>query len=77
MKQFIILTAVDSRAVAIDIDSIITMHRELTGYRDDDNYTSIIYGNPVRQWNVKETVEEIIKRINAINNKLKGYEDIK
>jgi len=66
MRQFIILTGIDGSKVSVDINDIVTMHEESKGW--DNIYTTVDYGVNGKGWNVKESVEEIVKRINEINN---------
>ena len=66
MRQFIILTGIDGSKVSVDINDIITMHAEISNY--GKKYTTVEYKQDGKGWNVKESVEEIVKRINDINN---------
>jgi len=66
MRQFIILTAIGGSKVSIDINDIVTMHPKTSKY-GGKRYTTVEYKRII-EWNVKESVEEIVKRINEINN---------
>ncbi len=68
MRQFIILTTILGNDVAIDINDITSINR--TENRNGDTYTTVNYGGGDALWNVKESVTEIVKRINTINNKM-------
>ena len=61
MRQFIILTAIDGTDVAVDVNDIISLSRGC----DKTTVTCQQEGN---SWYVRESVTEIVKRINTINN---------
>ena len=68
MRQFIILTGIDGSKVSVDINDIVTMHSKKSNYCGKNGYTIVEYKQNGKVWNVKESVEEIVKRINEINN---------
>ena len=61
MRNFIILTGVTGRDISIDIDDI-------TSIVCNWGQTTVYFDNDGNGWNVKESVQEIVKRINEINN---------
>ena len=61
MRNFIILTGVTGRDISIDIDDI-------TSIVGNWGQTTVYFDNDGNGWNVKESVQEIVKRINEINN---------
>ena len=67
MRNFIILTDVDSCGeISLDINDIDIMSEESCGW--GERLTKVSYGHKGDYINVKETVQEIVKRINEINN---------
>lgn len=63
MRQFIILTTIYRNALAVDINDIISI-------KEQGDTTVVTCRDEGNSWNVKESVTEIVKRINTINNKL-------
>ena len=63
MRNFIILTGIRAHKVSVDI-----MSEE---NRDGKRYTTVSYGHNGDYINVKESVQEIVKRRNEINNNKK------
>ena len=61
MRNFIILTGVTGSDISIDIDDI-------TSIVCNWGQTTVYFDNDGNGWNVKESVQEIVKRINEINN---------
>ena len=61
MRNFIILTGVTGKDISIDIDDI-------TSIVGNWGHTTVYFDNDGNGWNVNESVQEIVKRINEINN---------
>lgn len=67
MRNFIILTDADSYGdISLDINDIDIMSEESCGWGERN--TIVSYGHKGDYINVKESVQEIVKRINQINN---------
>ena len=64
MKHFIILRAIDDCDVSVAIEDITSIHEER-------NRTVVTYGPEGKGWNVKDSVANVVKRINEVNNNLK------
>lgn len=65
MRNFIILTDCDGFLVSLDINDIVIMEEKSEGF--GRQYTTIVYGTDNNHVIVKESIEEIVKRINEIN----------
>ena len=63
MRQFIILTDALGDDLAIDINDIVSISRGC-------GKTTVTCWQKDNSWYVKESVTEIVKRINTINNKM-------
>lgn len=63
MRQFIVLTTIYRNALAVDINDIISI-------KEQGGTTVVTCRDEGNSWNVEESVTEIVKRINTINNKL-------
>lgn len=68
MKHFIILTGVTGNDVSVDINDITSIVRKKS--REGYTYTSVSYGTEGFSLNVEESVKEIVRRINEVNNNL-------
>ena len=68
MKHFIILTGVTGKDVSVDINDITSIVRKKS--REGYTYTSVSYGAEGYALNVEESVKEIVRRINEVNNNL-------
>ena len=67
MRNFIILTDADSCGkISLDINNIDIMSEESCGW--GKRLTKVSYGHKGDYINVKEPVQEIVKRINEVNN---------
>ena len=67
MRNFIILTGIDDMDVSVDINDIVSMSGESRSY-GREHYTAVYYGDKGDIYNVKESVKEIVRRINEVNN---------
>ena len=70
MRNFIILTGVDDMDVSVDINDITSMSGE-TSSCGSLHYTVVHYGDKGKMYSVKDSVKEIVRRINEENNDIK------
>lgn len=66
MKHFIIVKGRTGVDIAIPIEGIKTIYGER-------EYNVIVYGPESKEWYVKDKVEDVVRRINEVENNLKRW----